>query len=117
MVQIEFEMFDNNNNPQETPIVLARILRAERVSDQFELDQACQETDQQTKFKFAVEKQLNSLVEWAKHIPHFAELSIDDQVALLKGGWNELLIAGIAHRSLGLQSGEFVKRYKLEMKY
>ena len=38
------------------------------------------DTDDQTKFKFAGEKQLNSLVEWAKHIPHFAELNIDDQV-------------------------------------
>ena len=59
-----------------------RILEAERVSDKFELDQAGagQETDMQTKFKFAGEKQLNSLVEWAKHIPHFAELAIDDQV-------------------------------------
>ena len=59
-----------------------RILEAERMSDKFELDQAgvSVDTDIQTKFKFAGEKQLNSLVEWAKHIPHFAELSIDDQV-------------------------------------
>lgn len=27
------------------------------------------------------------------------------QVSLLRGGWNELLIAGFAHRSVGLQSG------------
>ena len=60
-----------------------RILEAERVSDKFDLDQAAQETDQQTKFKFAGEKQLNSLVEWAKHIPHFVELAIDDQVDMV----------------------------------
>ena len=30
------------------------------------------------------------------------------QVALLKGGWNELLIAGFAHRSLGIQNGEII---------
>ena len=62
-----------------------RILEAERVSDKFELDQAGagQEPDMQTKFKFAGEKQLNSLVEWAKHIPHFAELAIDDQVQII----------------------------------
>ena len=87
-----------------------RISEAERLCDKLELDKAVAETDQETKFKFAGEKQLSSLVEWAKHIPHFAELAIDDQVALLKGGWNELLIAGFAHRSLGLQSGEFVQR-------
>jgi len=101
----EDEAENSNLGPGDMPA--ERILEAERVSDKFELDQAGagQETDMQTKFKFAGEKQLNSLVEWAKHIPHFAELAIDDQVALLKGGWNELLIAGFAHRSLGLQSG------------
>jgi len=84
-----------------------RILEAERVSDKFELDQLAvgAETDIQTKFKFAGEKQLTSLVEWAKHIPHFTELCIEDQVALLRGGWNELLIAGFAHRSVGIQNG------------
>ena len=68
-----------------------RILEAERVSDKFELDQAGagQDTDIQTKFKFAGEKQLNSLVEWAKHIPHFAELTIDDQVGGLTFKFNE----------------------------
>jgi len=84
-----------------------RISEAERLCDKLELDKAGAgaETDMETKFKFAGEKQLSSLVEWAKHIPHFTELAIDDQVALLKGGWNELLIAGFAHRSLGIQNG------------
>ena len=60
-----------------------RILEAERGSDKLELDQlgVGAETDIQTKFKFAGEKQLTSLVDWAKHIPHFSELSIDDQVS------------------------------------
>ena len=71
-----------------------RILEAERVSDKFELDQAGagQETDMQTKFKFAGEKQLNSLVEWAKHIPHFAELAIDDQVCSVYSTFKYLLL-------------------------
>jgi len=96
---------NSNLGPGDMPA--ERILEAERMSDKFELDQAGvgADTDIQTKFKFAGEKQLNSLVEWAKHIPHFAELNIDDQVALLRGGWNELLIAGFAHRSMGIQNG------------
>ena len=28
-------------------------------------------------------------------------------MSLLRGGWNELLIAGFAHRSVGLQSGQY----------
>ena len=71
---------NSNLGPGDMPA--ERILEAERMSDKFELDQAGvgADTDIQTKFKFAGEKQLNSLVEWAKHIPHFAELNIDDQV-------------------------------------
>ena len=37
----------------------------------------------QAKFKFAAERQLASLVEWAKHIPHFTELPLEDQVNTL----------------------------------
>ena len=84
-----------------------RILEAERVSDTFEVEASgAGPADLQAKFKLAAEKQLSSLVEWAKHIPHFSQLAIDDQVALLRGGWNELMIAGFAHRSVGIQNGK-----------
>lgn len=45
------------------------------------------------------------LVEWAKHIPHFTSLPIEDQVLLLRAGWNELLIAAFSHRSIDVQDG------------
>ncbi len=47
-------------------------------------------------------KLLCQLIRWAKHIPHFSELNIDDQVTLIRSGWNELLIAGLAFRSMNL---------------
>lgn len=34
----------------------------------------------------AADKQLFTLVEWAKRIPHFTELPLDDQVILLRAG-------------------------------
>lgn len=34
----------------------------------------------------AADKQLFTLVEWAKRIPHFSELPLDDQVILLRAG-------------------------------
>uniref|UniRef100_A0A8D3B0T1 Retinoic acid receptor RXR n=1 Tax=Scophthalmus maximus TaxID=52904 RepID=A0A8D3B0T1_SCOMX len=34
----------------------------------------------------AADKQLFTLVEWAKRIPHFSELALDDQVILLRAG-------------------------------
>ncbi|XP_056012011.1 retinoic acid receptor RXR-like isoform X6 [Ostrea edulis] len=53
----------------------------------------------------AADKQLFTLVEWAKRIPHFTELPLDDQVILLRAGWNELLIAGFSHRSIVVKDG------------
>ena len=64
-----------------------RILEAERICDKHEREQLTNEADDiQTKFKFAAEKQLTSLVEWAKQIPHFTSLCLDDQVGALPGG-------------------------------
>lgn len=40
------------------------------------------------------------LVNWASIIPHFNEIDIEDQICLLRAGWNELLIADFAHRSI-----------------
>ena len=72
---------NSNLGPGDMPA--ERILEAERGSDKLELDQlgVGVETDIQTKFKLAGEKQLTSLVDWAKHIPHFSGLTIDDQVS------------------------------------
>ncbi|XP_064648707.1 retinoic acid receptor RXR-alpha-B-like isoform X2 [Lineus longissimus] len=53
----------------------------------------------------AADKQLFTLVEWAKRIPHFTELPLDDQVILLRAGWNELLIAAFSHRSTTVKDG------------
>ncbi|KAK3088566.1 hypothetical protein FSP39_020704 [Pinctada imbricata] len=53
----------------------------------------------------AADKQLFTLVEWAKRIPHFTELPLDDQVILLRAGWNELLIAAFSHRSIVVKDG------------
>ncbi|XP_011604045.1 retinoic acid receptor RXR-beta-B [Takifugu rubripes] len=51
------------------------------------------------------DKQLFALVEWAKRIPHFSELPLEDQVILLRAGWNELLIASFSHRSINSKDG------------
>lgn len=53
----------------------------------------------------ATNKQLFQLVEWAKHIPHFTSLPLEDQVVLLRAGWNELLIAAFSHRSIEVKDG------------
>ncbi|KAG2469816.1 HNF4B factor, partial [Polypterus senegalus] len=48
----------------------------------------------------SMKQQLLLLVEWAKHIPAFCELLLDDRVALLRAHGGEHLILGVARRSL-----------------
>lgn len=50
--------------------------------------------------KWAAQTQIEHLIEWAKFVPRFTDLLIDDQVTLLKTYWNELLISEIAFKSV-----------------
>ena len=45
-----------------------------------------QPNDPVTNICQAADKQLFTLVEWAKRIPHFSQLGLDDQVILLRAG-------------------------------
>lgn len=63
--------------------------------------------------------QLSSLIDWAKMIPSFIGLHLDDQVRLLKCTWSELLMLRMATRyspledTLVLGSGRALHRYIL----
>uniref|UniRef100_H2ZRX7 Hepatocyte nuclear factor 4 beta n=1 Tax=Latimeria chalumnae TaxID=7897 RepID=H2ZRX7_LATCH len=48
----------------------------------------------------SMKQQLLVLVEWAKYIPAFCELPLDDQVALLRAHAGEHLLLGLAKRSI-----------------
>lgn len=48
----------------------------------------------------SMREQLLALVDWAKYIPAFAELPIDDQVALFRAHAGKNLVMGVARRSL-----------------
>ncbi|CAO2608946.1 Retinoic acid receptor RXR-beta, partial [Lemmus lemmus] len=97
--------------PEEMPV--DRILEAELAVEQ-KSDQgvegpgifwSLQPNDPVTNICQAADKQLFTLVEWAKRIPHFSSLPLDDQVILLRAGWNELLIASFSHRSIDVRDG------------
>ncbi|KAK7861891.1 hypothetical protein R5R35_001486 [Gryllus longicercus] len=51
----------------------------------------------------SMKQQLLILVEWAKYIPAFTELPLDDQVALLRAHAGEHLLLGLARRSMHLK--------------
>nr|XP_020019756.1 retinoic acid receptor RXR-beta isoform X3 [Castor canadensis] len=99
--------------PEEMPV--DRILEAELAVEQ-KTDQGVEgpggtggsgssPNDPVTNICQAADKQLFTLVEWAKRIPHFSSLPLDDQVILLRAGWNELLIASFSHRSIDVRDG------------
>lgn len=47
-----------------------------------------------------VNKQIGQIIEFARRVPHFADLNKTDQIQLLKSSWNELLIISVAWRSV-----------------
>ncbi|OCT67831.1 retinoid X receptor beta L homeolog isoform X2 [Xenopus laevis] len=91
---------------EEMPVekILEAELAVEQKSDQ-SLEGGGSPSDPVTNICQAADKQLFTLVEWAKRIPHFSELALDDQVILLRAGWNELLIASFSHRSISVKDG------------
>ncbi|OQR80014.1 transcription factor HNF-4-like [Tropilaelaps mercedesae] len=51
----------------------------------------------------SMKQQLLVLVDWAKSLPSFLELHLDDQVALLRAHAGEHLVLGVARRSLAVK--------------
>lgn len=47
-----------------------------------------------------VNKQLYQLIDYARRMPHYSQLQREDQITLLRAGWNELLIASVAYKSI-----------------
>ena len=63
-----------------------RILEAEIAAQPTTQDQIVQSADAASNFTQAADKQLFCLVEWAKRIPHFTTLHMDDQILLMRSG-------------------------------
>ncbi|CAC5398670.1 RXRA [Mytilus coruscus] len=97
--EVESTSGANNDMPVE------KILEAELAVDPNTDTYIDTQKDAVTNICQAADKQLITLVEWAKRIPHFVELPLEDQVILLRAGWNELLIAAFSHRSTVVKDG------------
>lgn len=100
---------DSNSN---NGLSVKFLLKAEMLSRQVTaaLDEVTNDNDLSNKQYASItdvcdsmKQQLLILVEWAKSIPAFAELQLDDQVALLRGHAGEHLLLGVSRRSLHLQ--------------
>ncbi|XP_043545075.1 hepatocyte nuclear factor 4-gamma-like isoform X3 [Chiloscyllium plagiosum] len=109
-VQNERDRISNRRNNYEScsSPSIATLAQAELLShQQISLSVSAASTDITTK-KIAsisdvcesMKEQLLVLVEWAKYIPAFCELPLDDQVALLRAHAGEHLLLGVAKRSM-----------------
>lgn len=99
----ELDMDSGSGGQNDMPI--ERVLAAEQRVECKDEPQVNADSTGMASICQATDKQLFQLVEWAKHIPHFTELPVEDQVVLLRAGWNELLIAAFSHRSVGVRDG------------
>ncbi|XP_070578777.1 estrogen-related receptor gamma-like [Ptychodera flava] len=48
--------------------------------------------------------ELVHMIGWAKQIPDFSTLALNDQMTLLQSAWNEILVFGLAYRSVPHQN-------------
>ena len=101
----EMDAMDASNGGGQGEMSIERVLEAEMRVECIDEPQVNTDGAAMANICQATDKQLFQLVEWAKHIPHFTELPLDDQVVLLRAGWNELLIAAFSHRSVGVKEG------------
>ncbi|XP_070502540.1 hepatocyte nuclear factor 4-gamma isoform X1 [Chironomus tepperi] len=99
---------DSNNS---NGLSVKFLLKAEMLSRQVTaaLDEVTNDNDLSNKQHASIhdvcdsmKQQLLILVEWAKSIPAFAELQLDDQVSLLRGHAGEHLLLGVSRRSMHL---------------
>ncbi|XP_053660996.1 protein ultraspiracle [Anopheles marshallii] len=102
-----------NSTSSVRDVVVDRFLEAEQLGEQKSGDNAIpylrvgQNSMIPPEYKGAVShlcqmvnKQIYQLIEFARRLPNFSNLPREDQVTLLRSGWNEMLIASVAWRSM-----------------
>uniref|UniRef100_A0A2M4AJT5 Nuclear receptor subfamily 2 group B member 4 n=1 Tax=Anopheles triannulatus TaxID=58253 RepID=A0A2M4AJT5_9DIPT len=102
-----------NSTSQVREVVVDRFLEAEQLGEQKSGDNAIpylrvgQNSMIPPEYKGAVShlcqmvnKQIYQLIEFSRRLPNFSNLPREDQVTLLRSGWNEMLIASVAWRSM-----------------
>jgi hypothetical protein len=124
---LSFPQNDDLNNSSSSPYIgngpardltLERIVEAEQISELRSGDNAIPylsvvgtNTMVPPEFRGAVSsicamvnRQVYQVIDFARRLPHFLKLSQNDQMYLLKHGWNELLILTVAYLSVPVSS-------------
>jgi len=80
-------------------MLIERLISAE-LSVEPKIDAFHEEDCSYERLSSTTHAQLSQLTDWAKRVPHFATLSVDDQVALLRASWRDILCCSLAYRSI-----------------
>ncbi|CAH1792113.1 unnamed protein product [Owenia fusiformis] len=66
------------------------------------------ETHLMTSLTKLADKELVYMINWAKHVPGYTDLTLNDQVHLLESSWFEVITLGIAQRSMPYRGEKLV---------
>ena len=86
-----------SNNDDE--MLIEKLIAAE-LSVEPKIDSFHEEECSYDRLLSTTNSQLAQLTDWAKRVPHFATLSLDDQVALVRASWRDILCCSLAYRSI-----------------
>ena len=83
----------------EDEVLIEKLMNAE-LSVEPKFDSYHEEECSYDRLLSTTNSQLAHLTDWAKRVPHFNTLSLDDQVALVRASWRDILCCSLAYRSI-----------------
>ncbi|CAF2412536.1 unnamed protein product [Rotaria sp. Silwood2] len=97
----------SNSNPMNTSTgaigdeeALIEKLIAAELSVEHKIDSYHEEECSYDRLASTSHSQICNLIDWSKRVPYFTSLSVDDQVALVRASWRDILCCSLAYRSI-----------------
>lgn len=89
----------SSGSASEDEVLIEKLMNAE-LSVEPKIDSYHEEECTYDRLLSTTNSQLAHLTDWAKRVPHFNTLSLDDQVALVRASWRDILCCSLAYRSI-----------------
>ena len=105
MVNSSF-MTDTKTQALSASVMLDILMKAEKVENEPQkVFQSPQSPMTYGKVQENARQSLLSVIAWAKEIPMFTRLSVEDQIKLIKRSWNELITLKLVYRNVKFPTG------------
>ncbi|CAF1126901.1 unnamed protein product [Didymodactylos carnosus] len=86
-------------SPGEDEMQIEKLIHAE-MSVEPKLESLHEEECTYARLLATTHHQVSQLSDWAKRVPYFLSLSLEDQVALVRASWRDILCCSLAYRSM-----------------